>query len=103
MIITQHRPAVIDRRYPRPPQATPTLMTDVLKQRANIILRRLLPKQMILNLAHRTLRTIVREMIPRASITIQHRLRLDELLTIFAALALEGIVSVAAGLVIVQE
>jgi hypothetical protein len=79
-------------------QAHLSLMTDILEQRADIFLLRLLPQQMILNPAHRTILAIVDKVVPRACITIQHSLRFDELSTILATLALESVVRVAAGL-----
>ena len=78
-------------------------MTDILEQRANIFLLRLLPQQMILDPAHWPIFAIVDKVIPRARVAIQHSLRLDELSAVLTALALECVVRVTARLCIVQE
>lgn len=79
------------------------LVTDVLEQRTNIVFLRLLFKQMVLDPAHWTILAVICEVIPRARITVQHSLRLDELPSIFAALALERVMRIAFRLGIVEE
>ena len=82
-------------------------VTDILKHSTNIlqIVRRLLPKQQILNLTQRPRLPIVNKMIPRTRITIQHSRRLDDLPSIFlpTPLALESIVRVARSVVAILE
>lgn len=78
-------------------------MTNILEQRADIVLLRFLPQQVILDPAHGPVLAVVDKVIPRARVAIQHSLRLDKLSAILAALALECVMRVAAGLCIVQE
>ena len=71
-------------------------MADVLEYRTNIMLKCLLSQKQVLYLTQRTTVSIVHKMIPSARITVEHRLRLNMLPSIwFAPFALECVVRIA--------
>ena len=78
-------------------------MTDILEQRTDVFLLRLLPQQMILDPAHGPILTVVDEVVPRACVAVQHGLGFDELPAVLAALALESIVCIAARLAVIEK
>lgn len=82
-------------------------MADVLENSTDIleIVRRLLSKQQILDLAQRARFSIIDKMVPSTCITIQHSRSFDDLPSIFfpTPLALECVVCVARGIVAVLK
>ena len=72
-------------------------MANVLEDSAHIRLRALLPEQQILYPSHWSRLALVREVVPRACVTVQHGSSLDELPAIFATLAFKCVMRVARG------
>jgi len=72
------------------------LMTDVLEYCTNILFKCLLSQKQVLYLTHRAIFSIVHKVIPRARVTIEHRLCLNMLPSVrLAPLTLECIVRIA--------
>lgn len=78
-------------------------MRDVLEDSTDCIVSGLLTQQKILDSCQGTLLSFIGEMIPGASITIQHGWRLDVLFSLLTPLALERVMSVAVRLILVHE
>ena len=74
-------------------------MRDVLEDIRHLLVPQLRPQQVIVHLSQ----LLIREMVPRACVTIEQRRRLDELPTAFTPLALVRIVRVAQRLAIELE